>query len=63
MARLFLAQAMGLYMAMGLCMVMLPGMLIHSDTSGNVLRLRRVGQCIMAVSVVLLALTLMPLTR
>ena len=58
MPHLLLSQMMGLYMAAGLSMILLPSMLLHGDTSGNVLRLRRVGQCIMLVSTLLLALTL-----
>lgn len=58
MSHLLLSQMMGFYIAAGLSMITLPGMLMHGDTSGNVLRLRRVGQCIMLVSVLLLAATL-----
>lgn len=59
MTRIMIEQAMGFYMAAGLCMIMLPGMLIQSDVSGNVLRLRRVGQIVMATSMVMLTLVLM----
>ncbi len=58
MSHLLISQMMGFYIAAGLSMIMLPGMLMHGDTSGNVLRLRRVGQCIMLVGMVLLAVTL-----
>ena len=60
MPHLLISQMMGFYIAAGLSMIMLPGMLMHGDTSGNVLRLRRVGQCIMLVSMLLLAVTLRP---
>lgn len=59
MTRTMVEQAMGFYMAVGLCMVMLPGMLMQSDTSGNVMRLRRMGQVVMAMSMVLLAVVMM----
>lgn len=59
MTRTMIEQAMGFYMAAGLCLVMLPGMLMQSDTSGNVMRLRRVGQIVMAMSMVMLAVVMM----
>lgn len=50
-------QLMGFYLAFGLCLALLPGLVMAND--GRAVYLRRVGQAIAAFSlVILLALTL-----